>query len=307
MPVTKRHALWAVYANSTLLGGITRQTIALGNEVKGEISSGQVYRRFLAMYAQKIAPGFTTRSIATALGLCGLSGVDISTLSAFTFYAYKHRLSGSRETGAAHRSFNFGDGLLFPMRLSCDFRGDATLDYGLITVYDGINSPMVVTDSVALPTGTISDEFFSLGPCKVGNVTLTQVRSVQIDFGLNVEAIGADSDIWDTFVSIVTQQPQITLRGIDVQWLTESTGIPLAGKAATHANTIIYLRKRLHAGTFVADATAEHVKVTGDGMAYIDPAFDASGDAPAESALVVPLRYDGTNAPITVTPASAIT
>jgi len=307
MPVTRRHALYAVYMNSSLLGGITRQTIALGSEVRGEISCGQVYTRFLAMYGQKIAPGFNTRCIAAALALCGLSGVDISTLSAFTLYAYKHAASGARASGAVHRSFNFGDGLLFPTRLRCEFRGDATLDYSLITVYDGSNSPMVVTDTVGLPSGTISDEFFTLGPVKVGNITLPQVRSVEIDFGLSVEAIGADSDIWDTFCSIVTQKPQITLRGIDIEWLKESTGIPLAGKAATHANTIIYLRKRLHAGTFVADATAEHIKFTGDGMAYIEPAFEASGEAPAEAALVLPLRYDGTNAPLTVTPASAIT
>jgi hypothetical protein len=307
MPVARRHSLYAININASLLGGITRQTIATGSEIKGEISSGQVYTRFLAMYAQKIAPGFTTRSVAAALTLCGAAGVDISTLSALCFYAYKHAASGARATGALHRSYAFGTGILFPTRLRCNFRGDATLDYSLITVSTGGNAPLVVTDTVTLPTGTISDEFFTLGPVKVANVTLSQVRSLEIDFGLSIEAIGADSDIWDTFCSIVTEQPQITLRGIDVQWLTEATGIPLAGKPAVHASTIIYLRKRVHGGTFVADATPEHVKFTADGMAYIDQAFDASGEAPAETSLVVPLRYDGTNAPITVNLASAIT
>ena len=43
MAVTRRHNLWAVQIDSTLLGGITQQQITLGTEVNNENSSGEVW------------------------------------------------------------------------------------------------------------------------------------------------------------------------------------------------------------------------------------------------------------------------
>ncbi len=64
--------------------------------------------------------------------------------------------------------------------------------------------------------------------------------------------------------------------------------------------------KRLHGSAYVPDATAQHIKLTVDGLAYVEDAFDASGNENATCSLVVPLRYDGTNSPITTNLATAI-
>jgi hypothetical protein len=66
MSLTAKHGLYFAGLGSTTIGGITRQSIAVNSDVNGEPNSGEVYRRWLALYAQKIAPGFTSNSIKAA-------------------------------------------------------------------------------------------------------------------------------------------------------------------------------------------------------------------------------------------------
>ncbi|HUX15039.1 MAG TPA: hypothetical protein VMW52_01115 [Phycisphaerae bacterium] len=305
MGMSTKHGLYGVKLGAALLGGITGQNVALENEITGEATSGEVYRRFLALYSQRVAPGFTTRAIAAALAACGPLGTDLAT-SNLEFYAQKHADGSTRASGAVHRKFLFDGGILVPRMLNVAHRGDAELTYDAVIKAIGANDPVTITDNSTLPAGLVDTERYTLGPVKIGNVTLNQKMNLAIDFGIEAVGESADSDIWDTLVSIVASITRITLTGNDVAWL-KSTNIPLTGKAATHANTIIYLRKRAHAATFVADETEEHIKLTADGMAIVDNPLDASGNAAATTSLVLETRYDGTNAPLTVDTASAIT
>ena len=165
----------------------------------------------------------------------------------------------------------------------------------------------MLTESQALPAGLTDAERFTLGPVTIESILLAQVRRFELDFGIEVKTEGSDSDIWDTYCSIESIQPTLTLRGIDLNWWKDSGGVPLTGKAATHANTKIYLRKRAAGATFVADETAQHIKFTADGLAHIDDGFSADANNKAEASLVLPMRYDGTNNPLVVNTASAIT
>lgn len=307
MTVTRKHGIYAITIGATTLGGITRQNIATGTEVRGEPSSGEVWARFQALYAQKIAPGFTTQAIATALAAVGATGWSLASHgSGLALYAQKHADGSTRASGSSHRKYQFTKGILAPRTLDVDHRGDATLTFEAVIAYDGSNDPLAITDAAAIPSITSDAERFTLGPVAIGGISLPEVRRFSIDFGLDVVSEGADSDVWDTFASVRTQQTVLTLRGIDVEWL-KAANIPLIGKAGTHANTTIYLRQRAQGSTFVANGTAEHIKFTADGLAWIDQAFDAGENDAAETALTMRLRYDGTNAPLTTNTASAIT
>jgi hypothetical protein len=57
----------------------------------------------------------------------------------------------------------------------------------------------------------------------------------------------------------------------------------------------------------VADVTAEHIKLTAAGMATIENIFDDQADEPAQVSCEITTNYDGTNVPITIDTASAIT
>lgn len=294
------HTLYAVeVGTSNVLGGITAQNLPTATEIRNEGSSGEVYNRFQSLVAQRPGASFTTQHISAALALIGISAQSIAGLTGdFHMYAQKATEAGTREGTLSHRKYSYKEGLIVPRTLTVSHGGDAELSYDVIATYDGTNDPVVITDSQTLVAGIADAERFSIGPVTIGSKSLGQVRQIEIDFGLDVVTEGSDGEIWDRYAWIKTISPQVTLRGVDIEWL-KSSNIPLAGLNSIHANTTIYLRKRAAGGGFVVDGTAEHVKFTFAGLAYVDSAMDASGSDPAEVSVIIPCIYDGTNAPIT--------
>lgn len=192
-----------------------------------------------------------------------------------------------------------------PRGITCEFEGDASISCEAIAGYDGTNDPFKITENQTLPAGLVDNEVFTIGTASVGGVTIDHLKGVDIDFGIEVAAVGADKDKWPTYVSIRSVNPTIRLRGVDIEWF-KSSNIPLEGKAATHLNTSVILRKRLSGGDCVADATLQHVKFTMDGFAYIDDAAGASRNEPHELSLVIVGRKESTNDPLIVDTTSAI-
>lgn len=316
MPVARLHTNYSVkldpdsFATTAVqLGGITRVGLRIGNQVVAMPTSGEAYARFIALYGQKVSPMFETLNVAKGLANCALSGLKISAAtvgSGLTLYQQSVAEGAIRTSGSNHDSFNFKEGLLYPTTLSADHQGDAKLEYDCHATYDGTNDPVVLATSVALPTAAADAERFTLGPCTLGGVLFTQQMGVSISFGLKCNSEGADSDIWDTFSWIEEVQPTLTLTGVDKRWFNASF-VPLAGLAMTHANTKIYLRKRAAGGKFVADATAEHIKLTICGLATVENGWQATGSGKGTVSLKLDTNYDGTNLPIVINPASAIT
>ena len=132
MSVSATHTHYAIRLNDTsptLIGGIIRQNIATGSQVNGEATSGEVYRRFLALYSQKVAPGFSTYAIATALAAIAPPGLNIGSLaSGLDFFAQKNLLGGARAGGTSHRQFPLNAGIIVRRRLFVDHVGDVIFD-----------------------------------------------------------------------------------------------------------------------------------------------------------------------------------
>jgi len=304
--ISERYSLYAVAAGVSQLGGITQQSLKLGTEVRGEASSAEPYVRFQSVVAQKPSASFTTRHITTALGLCGPLGVSIGTLiGGLKLYAQKWVEGGTRASGSIHRSFTMLKGLLVPTTLSAQHRGDATIGYNAHIIYDGLNSPVVVSDVAALAAISSDAERFALGPFGIEGVCSGQLTDLSVNFGLNVETLGSESMVWDTFSGITSIQPSITLKGNRITWFGGSA-IPLAGKAVTHAGSYFFLRKRAAGASFVADVTTQHLKVACAGLAHIDDAMTASGTGAAECSITIPLKFDGTNSPLVISTGVAI-
>jgi hypothetical protein len=293
--MTVKYGLYGVQIGATLIGGITGNNFMTGSEVRGEPTSDEIYARFQSLVAQKMTVDFTTLAVSSALTACGLTGVSLGT-SALTFHAQKHTSGGSRAGESSHRKYACATGLLVPTRLTCDHQGDASLSYAATLISsDGSTTPVTITEDQTLPAGIDDDERFTLGDVTIEEEVLTSVKSLDIDFGIEVVSEGAGSDILDTFVSIQAIQPTLRLTGIDPLWL-KSDAVPITGLNATHANTSIVLRKRSDGGGF---AGANDITISAAGLARIEQGFSAPGGGPATCSLVMPLVYDGTNAPIT--------
>ncbi len=316
MPVTRLYNNNAVkidpdsFAGSpVILGGITRVGLRINNTVVAMPTSGEAYARFIALYGQKVMPSFQTINPAAALTQSALSGLRITAAtlgSGLTTYQQKIAEGGIRMSGANHDTHNFKEGLLYPTSMECSHQQDLLLDYDLCTTYDGTNNPVVIATNTSLPTPPADAERFTLGPITLGGIVFAQHTGVSVNFGINAQSEGAESEIWDTFCWIETGQPTLTIRGVDKKWF-DAAAVPLTGLALTHANTKVYFRKRAAGGTFVADGTAEHIKLTLCGLATIETAWDASGSGKGTVAIKLDTNYDGTNLPIVINPASAIT
>jgi len=304
--VSNKHSIGAVVFNATVLGGITQLDVQTGTEAQGEATSGEPYTRYRSIVAQKPTASFSTLAVAAALDLCGSMGSSIADLAAgLIMYITKHADGSTRSAGATHRKYTAVQGIVYPQQLSVDHQGHARLSYAVAPTWDGTNDPIVETDTVALPTADADTERFSIGPVTIGAVTIAQIRSLTIDFGVNVATEGADSEIFDRFAGVVDVNPRITLSGIDIEWL-KSSNIPRAGKVGTQANTSLYLRKRAEGGTFTADATEEHIKIDAAGLAYVTQAFSGSGNQAGETQLVMDVDYDGSNDPLTIDTTAAL-
>lgn len=286
------------------IGAITQQQLRSEAEIRSEAQSGEIYRRFMSLVGRRATARFGTHQLAIALDECAQTGHIIEE-GGVNFFAQKYTEGSTPTAGANHRKYNIQEGVMVPRTLTCDHQGDAELIYECFATYDGTNAPIKETDSSALPAAIADAERFTIGPVTLETVTIDHIRRIEIDFGLSLLLVGADSDQYDTFCCVRGIAPSITLRGIDIEWL-KAANIPWAGKAITHANTTIYLRKR-DIDDFVADNVAEHIKFTADGLAVVETIMEEGGDEPAECSITLPLRYDGTNVPIVIDTSIAIT
>jgi hypothetical protein len=302
--VSTIHGLWAVKMGSTWIGGINRTSASLNLDVRQEPTSGDVYSRFQSIYSIKPMASFATRNLVTALDNVGLSGEQITSGNTLLLYGQQQLEGGSRTTGANHRIYTINEGLIVPRRLTCEHQGDAELMYEVLTTYDGTNNPITVADSQNLGTHPGDTERFTIGEVVLTDVdanafTFDHIRKVEIDFGIQAETIGSDSDIYDTFARIVEIQPSVTITGINLHWFGSSL-LTILGENIRHSGTNIVFQKRAAGATFVAGATQEHVGFTCAGLAHMDQILEAQGNGLHEVVLKIPLRYDGTNAPLVV-------
>lgn len=304
------HGAYSVVFNDTedtIIGGIESANIRSQVEHKADPTSGEIYPRHQAITAIKPVADFSSYCVADCLNAVPLTGTSISAMaSGVDIYAYAHVHGAGRGGVSLHRKYTIADGMVIPAKISCDHRGDALMTCNILSTWDGTNAPVIETDLVTVATQGGDDERFTIGEVVLGSVTIADIRSFELDFGITANTEGADSDIYDTHVSISECRPVLTLRGIDVEWL-KSTNIPLVGKVATHATTTVYLRKRLQtAAGYVADGTAEHIKYTIDGLMWVEDIISVRGAGPAECSLKLAARFDGTNAPLVLDTASAI-
>lgn len=237
-------------------------------------------------------------------------GKPIATTSNPGVYAYFQKFddNGNPVSGSNHRSLLFKGGVLIPKTISIDHQGDARLRFDLVPVKYSSNAIVTIADNAALPT--ISDGTsvrWTLGPVTIGNVALSEYTGLEIDFGNTVQSRGSQSDVYDTHIEIRTHEPTIRLTGIDPAWFS-SSGVPLEGIAAVYATDDIFLRKRTQdEDHFVANGTAEHVKITFNGLAAVDQAIRGEAQRITETSLMIKLAADGSgNNPLTINTASAI-
>lgn len=308
MAVADIHVPYAVKFNTTVIGGITRQSLSPGVTVRGQITDGGVFRREQSIGEIASTAEFAGQALTALFGQVGTVGVSIASLTSGFFVIYEQAVAegGTRAGATSHRSHTFREGLVIPRTLSCRHNGDAELTCSVIASYDGTNEISTIATGLTLPTIANNTERFGLGPVTLESIAFAEVTSLDVDFGLNVVATSTDGEVRPTFVHIETGEPTIRIRGIKSAWFAASGSIPTSGLAISHANTAIWLRQRANGGIYTADASSAHIKITAAGIATIATAADGSGSSPLQIEVMIRAQHDGTNNPVIVTTGQVI-
>jgi len=274
-------------------------------DIDREVTANEFFPSHASVTEARMSRTLEGYALASLLDLVGLSGLAItSTLNPgvlFTFQQFD--TLGQAAAGSVHRTLTIKSGWLIPRTLTVDHRGHAALTVEAVAIKPAASDAVVISDVAALPTIAIAPARWTLGPASVAGYTLNQYRNFEIDFGLTVTPAGVESDIWDGHIEVRSQAPTITFTGIAPAWFS-ATGIPLAGKVATHANTSLVLRKRDGTGAnsgFVSNATAEHIKFTAAGPATVRQAASGSAQQATEHSIVVECMKDAAgNSPMVI-------
>lgn len=295
--------------SAVLLGGILRQSAANRTRVVAEAVAGSQYALHASINEIKTGFTFQTHSLKQAIDAVGFAGLSLlsSTNPGLELYEMLYTDQGQLAAGSVHRKLAIRNGRLVIRRLSCQHRQDASLELEAFAISsDGVTAPLTITGSVASP-GTATDPArHTLGDIQLASVNMGCVQSLEIDFGINIDTLGCNSNIYDTQVDVPSILPNVmvTTKKVDV---FDSSGIPLIGKEATQANTYIKLRKRVkNTGSFVADATAEHILINSAGIVEVTTPFDGQAMEDATAQVKLHALFDGTNAPIVINTASAL-
>ncbi|NLE57411.1 MAG: hypothetical protein GX616_03565 [Planctomycetes bacterium] len=280
-------------AAPTVIGGITDIGGTAGVEVIREPVSGEIGVRTQAVTAIKPTGSFSTLDIASALGVCGSLGLSLFVPSEavnqnlLKLYATKYDTAGTIATGAVHRLWTMRGGLLYPTRLSCSHRGNATLAYQALLASDGTNDP-VAESNAALPTAA-DNTLWTLSTVSLAGLGATDVQSVEVDFGIQVSSEGANSELYDTQCAIDAITPRVTVTLNDV-----SDEVDLDGEEET-TGTIVF-RDRDHNGQF---GTAT-LTLGFSGLVYVTDLVRAGQRGAASRAIVCDVEWDGTSTPFSI-------
>lgn len=301
----KAHAL---KLGNNWIGGIVSVAFTNATQMQTEPTAGSIYPVQTSIQEIKTGFRFTSHNVSAALGVLGFLGIPLSAQVPAELFEIQYGDDGFIVAGSNHRKIAFTTGRAIWRTISVANRQDAQIEievFGLSP--DGSTNPAVFTEGVAAPAA-VDDARHTIASATLAGIAMGCVTDLRIESGLTITPEGCKSDIFDTRMGVQSVVPKIQVTTLATQLVGSAAGkINLPGVAATHANTSIKLRKRVNkTGTFVADATAEHVAITADGMVVPVQPFQANNNADGSTQFELTATFDGTNAPFLINAASAL-
>lgn len=256
----------------------------------------------------------SSTAVSYLLARLGLAGIYFTVGEnadgVFLYYQKMDSTDGARATGNSHLRLSLTKGRIVPMTLQASQDQYATLAMNIIALYDGTNQPIVPALNQALTGTAPTRELFTVGPIYVtpagGSRTLLETtQSMSWDFGQNMIYERGDGHPYASDVVIGTRQTKFQIGSTDIE---EMADLGLIGGAIDLAE--IFLRKvdLSSSGGRVADATAEHIKLTVNAGRVSVGATQGTGNTSALASTqfnILPIN-DGTNNVVVISTASAI-
>lgn len=308
MALTSLWTLGGIDLDGTDIDQVQNTGVDPGIQEMLEGGDGSVFDTFIAVGSQIPVLNFETTKIAAALGAAGLTGANIST--AVNAYVQKTVQGGTRATGSNHGKLAITDGFIRPTTLSLPNSQEnrfGTIGYDITAISsDGSTAPLGFTTGQALGVTSAVDEGFVAGPCSINGTALDGVVGITIDFGIEIEVIAVDGDVYGTYIWIIRVRSTITIDVLDLGLFATGGTIGPGGVVQGATDSILYGRKVAAGGTRVANATAEHLKFTIAAGRHKISTIQAGHAGRATAAIVIMPTDNGSDDYIAVSTGSAI-
>jgi hypothetical protein len=308
----KGHAL---KLGANWIGGTTNYNWTNAAAVAAAVTAGSAYPQQVSI--PKVQPSFkfTSLNVGKALSVLGFVGLSLGGGTTAELWEILWDDNGVIASGSVHRKIAVTNGRAIWRQIQCNAGADATIELEVLGMSaDGIASPYVFTEAQAFPASVDDARFTLKGPAAGGAVVQLAsldfgcVTSLTIDSGWQISTESCVGNTYDQRINVASITPKITVVTQKTQLAAASGGVAPTGLAATHANSFLKLAKRLpKVAGFVADATAEHIRITADGVIVPTSGFSGSGNDDATSTFELTATFDGTNTPFVVNAASVLT
>ena len=281
-----RYTPWAVEivpdgGSSQIIGGVTAQNVDTGAQVNAEVNAGLASPQYGEIGTLQSAGSFTAHDITKVLTAIGTRGacLDGGASPGFAIWTLKKNDCGDLATGSVHRKVIIPNGRIVPTTLNAQQGSRASITCSVMSLYDGTNDPIIILENQAAPTGIVDNVGFHMGAIQLAGVTLERNSNFSIDFGNTITPEYDDGEVFAQSLHIDQVQPTLSVTTHDVSKFGDGASqIPLRGKAATHANTSIFLRKRV-LGTGSFDAGDVHIEFNAAGVVTVGNT-SATGNSP---------------------------
>lgn len=242
-----------------------------------------------------VKPELTFRSHAwEALSICGYTGLasQADALLTSTLWFRRAENLGTRiARDGDHLRYQLHNFLMYITSLRASFQTPAMADLRLKPVWDGTTPPFAYggIDSPIPFTATPYNRVYTLALIKFGATVIDQNAEMTINFNQQMAELGSDDDIYDSTCVINSLRPEILISGYDFDQFNTfgESGNP------TPASVVIFLRRKKENGTYYANNTSNHIRITITSNHWVVDKVGGNMNAPGMfHTRLRPLAYD---------------
>jgi hypothetical protein len=284
---------------TAVFSALKNAEIMAGLDLLSEHPAGHPAPLFGAIARAKPAVKFSTPQLDTLVSSFPVWGANPSC----TLYRKKSGLTAPlARDGTVHDNVAVTASTAFWDTITLPARGIGAGNVTICSMWNGTNNPLIHTGSAALASTLAVANYFAAGPIQINGTAVNGIEEVTIQSGANFQSEGDADSIYDTFGEVRLGQTVVTIKTkTQVNWATYN----LTGAAIT--TLVGFMKKWANEASFVADATAEHIKYAAtQGIAHpINSTADEAG-LWSDTLAILCLAADGTTAPLTFTASQAI-
>ena len=314
--IYRLHSVVLEYADPTpdIVLQVTQGSAVNEIEVIRERNSGSQYPTYSRSHHRSGTINFTTQNLDLVLAAIGSAGLcfasDAGSPNLIAVHLYYGNFDCDSLAAGGHIVYSIQNGVIVPRILSCSQGEDAQVTVEVMGI--AANSLPVITKAASgtVPTLTLANyqQRWTLGThdfLKVDVQTvaaINQKTSVEVDFGVDVESLGADGEDSNSWTAINSVMPVVTIRGLDPNWV-DNTGVP---NIVPVDGGLADLESAANDGSQVAfmardqlDSAAKHVLCRFSGTAYSPSMADGSdANSPVNTEVRVDCSQGDGSAPL---------